>query len=147
MTMRNWWWWLAVLAWGAMIWTLSSSPFRSSESKSLLERILEYFSLRPEFAAYANTVLRKAAHFAEYGLFSVLWYFALRPDGDPGIRQWSRRPAWAAVLASSAFAVLDEFHQAFVPGRGASLFDVFIDSAGALFSILVLYRLACKRPQ
>jgi VanZ family protein len=31
------------------------------------------------------------------------------------------------------YACLDETHQIFVPGRGPSLYDVALDSSGALF--------------
>ena len=36
-----------------------------------------------------------------------------------------------ALAFCTVFAGTDEFHQSFVGGRGPSLFDVFIDSAGA----------------
>lgn len=31
---------------------------------------------------------------------------------------------------------LDEFHQSFIPGRGASFRDVFIDAIGALIEVM-----------
>ena len=37
------------------------------------------------------------------------------------------------------YGILDEFHEFFVPGRSASGFDVFIDSAGTLFGSLIYY--------
>lgn len=40
-----------------------------------------------------------------------------------------------AVLGSAIFAVTDEFHQSFVPNRGASPVDVMIDITGALMAV------------
>ncbi len=37
------------------------------------------------------------------------------------------------------YATLDEIHQLFVPGRGAQVRDVFIDSAGAAVGIIVYW--------
>ena len=43
-----------------------------------------------------------------------------------------------AGLFCVAFACTDEFHQSFVAGRGPSKKDVAIDSAGALFGIILV---------
>lgn len=37
-----------------------------------------------------------------------------------------------------AYAVLDEIHQYFIPGRAMSAVDVCIDSAGALIGIIIV---------
>jgi len=47
-----------------------------------------------------------------------------------------------AVLLAAAYAVSDEFHQIFVPGRSAALFDVALDSAAALAGVLASALLA-----
>ncbi len=40
-------------------------------------------------------------------------------------------PRWSAWLFAVAYALADEIHQAFVPGRTASLWDVLADALGA----------------
>lgn len=71
--------------------------------------------------------LRKLAHAAEYAVLGAL---LARAVGDlPAL--------WLGI----AYAVSDELHQSFVPGRAASLFDVGVDSAGLLVGILALRRL------
>lgn len=64
-----------------------------------------------------DTVLRKLAHMAAFGL---LWWFWLRALG---------RPVLAAVI-TIAYAVSDEWHQSFVEGRHGAVSDVAIDAAG-----------------
>ncbi|MNL79991.1 VanZ like family protein [compost metagenome] len=44
--------------------------------------------------------------------------------------------AWAAA---TAYAATDEWHQAFVPGRGPALTDVGIDSLGAATALLAAW--------
>ncbi|MCK5449317.1 VanZ family protein [Candidatus Pacearchaeota archaeon] len=42
-----------------------------------------------------------------------------------------------AILLSAIFAILDELHQYFVPGRYCSMGDVFLDSVGVVFAFLI----------
>ena len=63
--------------------------------------------------------LRKAGHMAAYG---ALWLALLYALGD-------RRPALATALGL-AYAVSDEWHQSFVPGRNGTVTDVAIDALG-----------------
>ena len=70
--------------------------------------------------------IRKLGHFTEYLILSVLLYRALR-----GGRRWSLQAAATAVVVAGLYAVLDEFHQLFVPGRTAAASDCLIDVSGA----------------
>ena len=68
-------------------------------------------------------LVRKGAHFTEYAILAALIGNALRPAG------WK----WCLpVVLSGLYAVSDEIHQAFVPGRACRLLDVGIDTAGAV---------------
>jgi VanZ family protein len=52
-----------------------------------------------------------------------------------------------AALASAIFAASDEFHQAFVPSRTASLNDVMIDICGALIGLAICWMFATRSRQ
>lgn len=83
-----------------------------------------------------DTVLRKLAHMAEYGLLVFLWWRALR-------RPLAERVAVAlAVAISVVYAGTDEFHQSFVEGRHGTPVDVLIDSVGVAAVALLLLRRA-----
>jgi len=43
-----------------------------------------------------------------------------------------RRAAVASVLLTIAYGITDEFHQSFVPGRSAELYDLYADAIGAI---------------
>jgi hypothetical protein len=45
------------------------------------------------------------------------------------------------LLLSIAYAISDELHQSFVPGRHCAIKDVFIDTTGILISIIFYYAL------
>jgi VanZ family protein len=75
-----------------------------------------------------DTVLRKIAHPAEFAVLGFLLARALGHD-------------LAAFLLGAAYAVTDEVHQAFVPGRLGSVWDVLLDSVGVALGVLLLRRL------
>ncbi|MDQ3067024.1 MAG: VanZ family protein [Actinomycetota bacterium] len=79
-----------------------------------------------------DLVLRKVAHAAE---FAVLGALLLRALGDGRI----------AFAAGAAYAISDELHQHFVPGRVGSPFDVAIDAAGVLAGIVLWRRYALAK--
>jgi VanZ family protein len=77
------------------------------------------------FPEWAHVV----AHFAEYAALAALWIWALRPlIGD---RAW---PSAAGIAL--AYAVSDEIHQSFVPGRVSDPLDVVVDSLGIWAALL-----------
>ena len=61
-------------------------------------------------------------HAAAYAVFSLTLYLAMGPG---------RRQALAAAGIVAAYAALDEWHQSWVPGRSASLWDWLADVVGA----------------
>ena len=76
-----------------------------------------------------DTIGRKLVHMGSYGLLWWLWWRAL-----------GRRAPALAVAITLAYAVTDEFHQHFVPGRHGTPVDVAIDAAGVAVAVLVVSR-------
>src|SRR5206468_6531531 len=87
-----------------------------------------------------NVVFRKCAHLTGYGILGALWFRALR--GERG--GWSWRWALGGIAIAAAVGGIDEWHQSFVPTRGASAYDVLLDAAGALMANVII-RLMAKR--
>jgi VanZ family protein len=125
--------WIPVIAWGTIIFTLSTSAFSASNTAKTIDPILRW--LLPGMTAasidVAHTMIRKSAHFMEYGV--LFWLLVRGPMSD--------RP-YSALMLCVAYALLDEGHQSFVPGRTASLYDVALDSTGALFSHYLIAAIA-----
>lgn len=84
--------------------------------------------------------IRKGAHMGEYFALCCLISLPLYVYGLRGIRLFA-----AAVLFCAVFAATDEFHQSFIGGRGPSVRDVFIDTAGAVIAGTAV-RLLCVLP-
>ena len=103
--------WLLVVAWMILIFTLSAQP--------RLPRLPE---------PLADVLLKKTAHFLEYGILATLIWRALA---------WGRRAWLWAWLLAVLYASSDEWHQSFVPGRHPSPWDVVIDGCGAATLLLI----------
>jgi VanZ family protein len=110
--------WLPVFVWAGFIYYLSSIP-----------------SLNTGWGLW-DFILRKIAHMAEFGILTLLL-----------VRAWRRSISMLApsglLVISALFALLyavsDEFHQSFVPGRGPSVVDVLIDACGIMAAMCVAY--------
>jgi VanZ family protein len=93
-------------------------------------------------------VIRKGGHVTEYAILGMLCWRAVRqpPGGEAG--SWSWRDAGIAMTVAVLFAASDEFHQAFVPSRTASPWDVLVDACGAAAGLVILWgtrRIARRR--
>jgi len=117
--------WLPVLAWGLFIFTMSTSSFSALNTSRVIEPILRWmFPLASgETISLLHALVRKSAHFTEYAV--LFWLLLQGPMAE--------RPYLAFAVCVS-YALLDEGHQSLVPGRTPSLWDVALDSTGALFS-------------
>lgn len=131
--------WLPALLWMTIIFLMSATPGDlSGEQSGLIVRMLlavhSFFfgdaQLSPDTLALLHTLVRKAAHMAEYAVLACLYLYALRKNDVPC-------PCLLAIALCALYAASDELHQAFVPGRGSSPVDVMIDTAGACIGMAV----------
>lgn len=80
-------------------------------------------------------LIRKVAHFTEY---AILAFLARRALITSSYALFQRRWFQLGLLLVVIYALLDEFHQSFVPSRTASIYDSAIDVAGGLTVLLIL---------
>jgi VanZ family protein len=88
---------------------------------------------RPEVAFALRGLQHRLAHLVAFGLLGLLGYWAF--EG------WPRR-ALLAVLLTSAFGALDEYHQSFTPGRRAAWDDWLADTLFAALAVFLWLRVA-----
>ncbi len=122
---RPWLWWSLALAWMALIFVLSA--------QSSFDFVPTRWQVDP---------VSWTAHFGEYAVLALLFWQALRHT--------ARFNPWAAPLAfvlALLYAISDEWHQFYVPGRYADGRDVLVDAAGALAALLLARKLLAYFPQ
>lgn len=86
-----------------------------------------------EIMDITSFVIRKIAHFSEYFILGVLTALAV----DSFKEHVCKTHIPVAAVFCALYAVSDEIHQHFVPGRACRLLDVLIDTLGALVAILI----------
>jgi VanZ family protein len=134
--------WTAVFLWLVLIFSLSAQPAEQSDelSKKVTEVIIETVDRvvpldtdeKPtiDLVERFNHIVRKYAHFSAYLVLGLLIMNALRRSGVRGFKAFI-----FSLLFCILYAVSDEIHQLFVPGRGAQVTDVLIDGAGSFVGI------------
>jgi VanZ family protein len=114
--------WAPVILWMAVIFFLSAQSQLPSPQSRFFDALLE-----------------KTGHFLEYAVLAALLVRALTPP-EPRIGL----PPWhsfaLALLIAGLYALSDEFHQSYVPGRKATWTDVFVDWLGAAAGAALSFR-------
>jgi len=124
--------------WAAQIYHFSTAGYSSDATWSLLEHLLRklHVAASPFSISVVNLILRKVAHLIEYSVFTLLLYRSISREQP---LRWRPQLACASVGIASLYALSDEFHQLFVPGRRAAVLDWGIDLSGAVLAMLVLH--------
>ena len=91
----------------------------------------------PDFD-WADRLVKKGGHMVGYALLTVSYWRALC---------FRREKWWLAWGFALFYALTDEYHQSFVPGRSPSIWDIVIfDNLGALFGLGVWALYKTQRP-
>jgi len=133
--------WTVVLLWLVLIFSLSAQPAEQSDGLSkkvteviieTVERVVDLDSEKSEtdLVEELNRLVRKYAHFSSYLVLGLLVINAFSRSKVIGFKAFT-----FSFMFCILYAISDEVHQLFVPGRGAQVTDVLIDSFGAFVGI------------
>lgn len=104
----------------------------------ILEKSSKYNSLEISEKEQVNKrterVIRKIAHFSIYTLVGFLLMALLSTYEN--IKR--KNQIYISTMLGISYAISDEIHQSFTPRRGPKITDVFIDSLGVFFGIIVI---------
>lgn len=135
--------WLLVVIWMGIIFWFSAQKAVDSDQTSgevvnwLIPHVDKEFDTlplekQPERVQKWTVQVRKSAHFILFAGMGALSFAAFSVD-------LPLRKAFSAALALGAgWAILDEVHQLFVPGRSCEFGDMCVDGAGVLLGTAVL---------
>lgn len=130
---------LPVLVWMAVISFASTSEFSGVNTSRIIRPLVLWLfpNTSEETLSVIHFLVRKTAHFTEYAVLGILAARAFSTSSNQLIRR--RWFIWSLLLIT-LYALLDEYHQSFVPARTGSIFDSLIDTAGGLTALLVYSR-------
>jgi VanZ family protein len=111
--------WAPVLLWMCLIFLLSAQP-----------------DLPHPGSGWLDLVVSSAAHVFLFGVLAVFFVRALA----------QRRRVWMiALVLTMLYALADEFHQGFVPGRHRDPLDLLFDGLGAVLALTLWFRMPRRR--
>ncbi len=115
--------WLPLIFWMALIFWLSSQPVVPHPGRKI--------GVPDDYTDYA-------AHAFMFAILTLLAWHALRasPARLPTIL--TSRPWLSAAVLAALYAISDEMHQLFVPGRWAKVSDWLADCVGILAMAILL---------
>ena len=140
--------WLMTTLWMIEIFHLSAESGHDSQIRSA--SMLLVIQGRIGYIPFDNVVLRKLAHIFEYSVLSVLVFFAIRNTNKVSkkvsysestikiIKSDNEVYILISLWVSALYAILDEYHQLFVPERNGSINDVVIDLIGIAPTLLII---------
>lgn len=122
------WRWLPFIGWMALIYWLSDQPQLPHPARRL---------------GLSDYLFDYGAHAGAFGLLALLAWRAFSPaapehENATSARSRGRWTLWSAGLWALIYALLDEAHQRFVPGRWSSWRDWLADLAGILIAMILL---------
>lgn len=128
---------ILVLIWMIIIFIMSSFNAEDSANQSnfivnIIANILNINNIE-----LLNLIIRKLAHFTEYLILGVLVINMFTKNN-------AKKYYLLSILLCIIYAISDEIHQLFVPGRACQIKDILIDSIGSITGIY-LYKLISKR--
>lgn len=113
---------LPPLVLAAVIWQLSDTP-----NLTIAQGVLD-------------TVLRKIAHMCAFGVLAATCVLAVRAQGSRAAVSIT-----TGVVVALSYAMVDEYHQTFVPTRHGALTDVAIDAFGIGIASIVMVKVFTHR--
>jgi VanZ family protein len=128
---------LPLVVWLAFIFFASTDNFSAANTSRIIGPLVLWLfpNTSAETLASIHFIVRKLAHFTEYAIL-----------GFVAARAFRASPRWFLISAVLivVYALLDEYHQSFVPSRTASIFDSFIDMAGGVSALIFVSRKRAK---
>lgn len=131
-----------IVIWMAFIFSMSSqnsevSSNTSGETIKVVLSVIPNFTEQPEEVQEKvvedfQFITRKSAHFIAYmilGILAILLFLQYE--------NINKKPQLAFLLCV-VYAISDEVHQLFVPGRSGQVSDVIIDLSGSFVGIVVV---------
>jgi VanZ family protein len=135
------WWFLLTITWIIVIYFFTELPSFNGQStatvinKTVVANEVTNHVVSPSTGSLLtlnelNILFRKSAHIFVFGVLAMLFFKCIEP------RRYSYLMAGVLTVL---YAIFDEWHQSFIPGRVAAIKDVMFDSFGAMVALFLVY--------
>ena len=123
--------------WIYVIFFASSDQMSSPHTSGFIRPLLKWLfaGAEEETIEFMHKGIRKLAHFTEYAFFAIFLARAFTTSTKLWLKlYWFQ----LSLLGVIIFALLDEYHQTFIPSRSGSIYDSLIDIFGGLTMLLII---------
>ena len=113
---------------------LTYNILKGLDGNKLSEKELEKLTKK------VNPIVRKVAHFSIYMILAIFTYMFIENLNikSKSERERLRKNIIYTCIFCIIYAIFDEIHQIYVPGRTGKPIDVIIDSLGACMGITII---------
>ena len=145
-----------------IIFTFSALPATAStkQSKGLTYNVIKLLNGNKlnerdleKLTKKVNPLIRKIAHFSIYMILAIFTYMFIEELNikSKTEKERLRTNILYTCIFCIIYAVFDEIHQIYVPGRTGKVIDVIIDTLGSCMGITILLlnnfmKTRCKKP-
>ena len=121
-----------LIIWMIFIFVMSSfSATESTNQSSIIVTVISS-TINISNTHLLTVTIRKLAHLTEYFILGILTYNVFKNN---------YKSINLSIIVCLLYAISDEIHQIFIPGRTGQITDVLIDTIGALIGIIILRKL------
>lgn len=113
-----------------IFWFSSRDAVASTEQSDFFITVFLHRLFDGDIPHWLSVAVRKAAHFTVYAVLAFCLYFSFEGAVKGGVKTFLY-----PLCISAAYAVSDEIHQMFVPGRAGRVFDLAVDTCGSVCGI------------
>jgi VanZ family protein len=126
-----------LVVWLAFIFFASTGELSAANTSRIIGPLLRWLfpNITEPQLLRAHFLTRKLAHFTEYAVLALLAARAFIPSSKDLLH---RRWLTSALVLVAVYALLDEYHQTFVPSRTGSIWDSMIDTTGGATALIAL---------
>ena len=126
---------IIVIIWMIIVFIFSNQNGEESTdtSQGFINWILNVISFNNEqFVIFIEPIIRKIAHYALYTIGGIALF-----NYTNNFNVTMNKKISYALIVGVIYAITDEIHQLFVPGRTGAIKDVCIDSLGIITGIII----------
>lgn len=109
-----------------------NSEESSGISRKITQTVVTTFKIT-EKTNFIESIIRKIAHFT---IYAVLGFLVMSLVSTYRLKELDR--IGYSQIFGTLYAISDEIHQSFIPGRSSQITDVILDSLGVLLGILLV---------
>ena len=89
-------------------------------------------SINEPFVDNIQSIIRKLAHFS---IYTIGGFLIMNYQYETNKKEYKK--IIYSIIFGGSYAITDEIHQVFVPGRSGNIFDVGIDTLGVITGVFV----------